>query len=77
MSGKIKIFPNPASTFLLAETGKYKIKSLKIFDITGKICKPNIVAEENIIDISNLQQGLYFLEIKTNKSTEVLRFIKK
>lgn len=69
----IKIYPNPTSDFLYIDDLP-KNSTVKIFDLTGKIFYSG---NENIADIRNLQDGLYFVEIQTNSDKQVLRFIKK
>ncbi len=67
------IYPNPANTYLQVRTSE-KEANIQIIDITGKVIKS---VENNKtyqkIDISNLQNGVYFVKIGTN----VKKFIKK
>jgi len=60
----ISLYPNPANNLIIIanETLKY-IQNLQIFDVTGQICNSNIFDQENTIDISNLQNGIYFIKI--------------
>ncbi len=65
IGGVIQIFPNPAKkTISIESASQTKILEIKIFNQTG-----NLSIEENNpenkIDVSNLQPGLYFVEIKT------------
>ena len=64
---KIKIFPIPASDFIeIKATQELEVKEVKIIDINGKLIKlyDNNLQKLNISDINN---GMYFLKIKTNK----------
>ena len=59
--------PNPAKdkiTILYPEN--FQIKEVCIFNQTGMklVCEKGA---EKVIDISEMQPGLYFIEIKTNK----------
>ncbi len=56
-----KLFPNPANDWI-----KFNIKSVntRIYDVTGRNVFSNSQGE-NEIDISNLNQGLYILQIQT------------
>ena len=71
-----KIYPNPVANFLniTNNTGESILKA-SIYDLQGKLVqqlKPNSC----IIDIQNLNPGLYFIQIETMKST-ILKKIQK
>ncbi len=58
----IVIYPNPASDFIKIKTQQGG--DLKISDITGRVVKKQkINADEEIIDIQNLNMGLYIINI--------------
>ncbi len=63
---KISIYPNPASEYFMAMTeGKGLIE---IFDMTGKLVSKSIINKTTqVVDIRNLQKGLYFVKI-TNEN---------
>lgn len=66
IANNIKIFPNPAKkTISIVSANHTKIQQIKIFNQTGVLCfeanNPQIK-----IDVSSLQPGLYFVEIKTD-----------
>ena len=64
----IKIFPNPASSILTIESEK-KIRSCKLYTITGQIVHPEINAnseEQLFVGLGNLQNGLYMIELITD-----------
>lgn len=72
---KIIIFPNPAIFELNIKTD-YKIVDIKIIDILGKVSDISNFAN-NKINVSNLSEGMYFLEIKTENGLFKEKFIKK
>jgi hypothetical protein len=57
------LFPNPASAQLNLpiSTG-----TVKIFDGFGKLVKMEILEDESVFNISDIPNGLYFLEIQTD-----------
>jgi len=61
----IKIYPNPAKNNLQITINNNQLnKTIEILDITGKLIKTLIANETNqFIDISNLQDGVYFIRI--------------
>ena len=77
ISNKISIFPNPAKNYLHFKTEK----QFEIFDIMGKkqmLRKTHQLnaesRKENVIDISNLKAGLYFIKFEDGC---VEKFVKK
>jgi uncharacterized delta-60 repeat protein len=70
----ISISPNPTQTSLTISTQE-KINTINIIDFLGR--KTNITSfENNKIDVSNLQNGVYFLEIGTENGLQTQKFIK-
>jgi len=59
----IKVYPNPANGMLFIKGG---CKIFKLYDITGKL----VLQKNNCkqIDISDIQRGLYFYNLTTDKS---------
>ncbi|MBN2867655.1 MAG: trypsin-like peptidase domain-containing protein [Flavobacteriaceae bacterium] len=74
-----KVYPNPATNTLNINS-KSDIEKLTIYDINGRLIN-NISIKNNTInyqiDINNLSQGMYFLEIESNGRKSVEKFIKK
>lgn len=69
---EINIFPNPTSSILnIKIDDQYKIQKIEMFDLEGKIMirKQN----ENQIDVSDFQKGIYILKITNN---EIVRIVK-
>ncbi|WP_379968899.1 T9SS type A sorting domain-containing protein [Epilithonimonas sp. UC225_85] len=73
---KIKIYPNPATEYINIEADS-KIKTVKLVDASGK--NVNISNSDlNKINVSNLEKGVYLLELQLeNGTTTVKKFIKK
>ena len=75
------IYPNPASDYLhilLPESFEYK--DIKIYDLHGRVVINYSIAnkEKNIqINISNLNSGIYVVQITTNKKNIVSKMIIK
>ena len=72
---KISFYPNPANATLTLKTIK-KIKFISIVDIAGRMLKVD-VPTSNIIDVSDLPKGIYFLQIKTDTGVSSSKFMKK
>lgn len=72
---ELKLYPNPSSDFIIFDIDENSL--VRIFDINGKIVfNQNINSSENKINISNLNEGIYFINIKNSKSENTSRFIK-
>ncbi|RLD53162.1 MAG: hypothetical protein DRJ05_16810, partial [Bacteroidetes bacterium] len=65
IENKIQIFPNPAkNTITILNPSKVEIKEVIIYSPSGSVILQKKSAV-NTIDISKLQPGLYFVEVKT------------
>jgi len=72
----LSIYPNPVQNQLFIESSDKQITELIIFDITGKIIK-SIGYNTKIIDVSDLNQGVYMLKVATDKGVATQRFVKQ
>lgn len=70
---KISFYPNPVKDYLNIDSNT-AIKSITIFDLTGKTVR-TIKNAENIqsVDLSGLNQGMYILSTDTNKQFKFLK----
>jgi len=73
---KVKIYPNPANTYLLYEVKNEDLYQLEIFDTSGKLIR-NIPEKNGRIDLTQLNDGLYFLVFKTQQKTMLKKFTKR
>ena len=69
----LSIYPNPAKRQITIHSNE-KIETVTIFDFTGKTLK-TIVSSRNTIDVSDLINGIYFLQIQTNKDLTSKRLV--
>ena len=74
-----RIYPNPSDDKLIIELiDNYNIDKLEFFDFSGKIITPNKVEKnQNILDInvSNLIEGIYILEIVSDKEVNKIKIL--
>lgn len=76
-SNDIKLFPNPVSTTLnIKLSNNSAITTVEIFDMNGRSV---LSTKENAesINVTNLQSGLYILNIATSNGFITKRFIKR
>lgn len=76
-SNSISIYPNPASNQLLLHRGSDSKEEVRIFDSNGKLVYQSVISgTKNMIDISSLAKGIYFIETGEMNSGKTIRFIK-
>jgi hypothetical protein len=76
LSDLIKIFPNPVMNILTLEITQKSI--IEILNIQGQLFK-TLTAEDNktSVDVSAFPDGVYIVEVKTEKGIVVKRFVKE
>lgn len=74
----LSVFPNPSIGILYINTQEFKIQSWTITDLTGKTQKnQQQLSGSGAIDITDLNKGIYFLKIITDKGNFSKKIIKK
>jgi len=71
----INIYPNPTSFQLTIDIDE-KIETVLVLDITGKTVQ-SFIPINKTIDVSNLIEGIYFLQVQTKKGISNSKFIKQ
>ena len=75
---RISIFPNPTRSTLNIKSIT-NISSISIYDLNGKLLQteqPRPNSFEYPIDVKNLSNGIYFLEVISDNTKQILKFIK-
>lgn len=77
----IVVYPNPTNKYLFIsenDNTTFQVKNIGIFDFTGKNIKQILIKQSNnlTLDVSDLQNGIYFLKIQTDKGVITNKFIK-
>lgn len=73
---KVKLYPNPASNNI--RFANLEDATIKITDITGKVVlQLEGVDENSIINVSDLNSGIYLVNIKNESINETIKFVKK
>ncbi|MBN2663154.1 MAG: T9SS type A sorting domain-containing protein [Bacteroidales bacterium] len=71
----VMTYPNPAYDFLNIQSNEL-INSVQIYSINGQVIKGvNVNSNNTRIDISNLQQGVYIVNINTENGTSTTKLI--
>ncbi len=72
-SREVLVYPNPAQDYI--NVASYGQKTVTITDLTGKVVK-TLNTSANIIDVSDLQSGVYTITITNSSDTYSAKFLK-
>ena len=75
----VKVFPNPATDLLNIQVEDNKIKTLLLYDLTGKLLMHkdlNSFSDTYILNLKTVKQGSYLLKIITDKGVTIKKIIK-
>ncbi|MDG1476118.1 MAG: T9SS type A sorting domain-containing protein [Vicingaceae bacterium] len=70
----ISVFPNPVNSYLTIQTTEV-IENISVVSALGATIE-YVVAPNNIVDLSSLTAGVYFLQMKTSNGLMSKKFIK-
>jgi len=77
-NNSFKIYPNPTTDILYVNFTKQNFKQIYISDITGKILFELLeIQNKTSIDLSNFDNGIYFINIKTDNLILTRKIIKQ
>jgi hypothetical protein len=74
------VYPNPAnSTVNLLGMKGFDVQAIKVVNTSGSVVASmeNVNSSNVSIDIANLEEGIYFINVETSSNVEVIRFVKK
>lgn len=72
----VKSYPNPTSSIINIESD-FSIYSIELYDMQGRNLETRQINEtRTTIDISTKSKGVYFLKIKTDHGSKVMKIIK-
>jgi len=75
---QVSVYPNPANDNLFVELdSKTKNAQITISDLSGKLIINTKLSNQNNVDISGLQLGMYMLTVSTENGSETVKFIKQ
>lgn len=80
VSTKFNVYPNPATDVVtITNTESIGIDKITVTDINGRIVKTNNYNQQAEIqlNVSNLNAGVYILNVSTKEGTATKKFIKK
>lgn len=75
--GNLTIFPNPVKDILTINALEQSFNNYKIYNLTGQIVLKNYLKNQNKINVSSLNNGIYFIKITSSKGKEIIKKIIK
>ena len=75
----LNLYPNPVGDVLFLAT-EIRVEEVSIYDIYGRMTTVYSLQSTDFvhnIDVADLENGIYFVNIKTDKGNIVKRFVKK
>ena len=74
----INVYPNPNTGIFTIELVNGLEKSIQVTDLTGRIVLENITnADVFNVNINTLANGVYYVKVISNNTTEVLKVVKQ
>lgn len=67
INDKIQVYPNPTSGKFTIETNSTEKQTVQVFDVNGRVVLIQNINGSTTIDVSNLNEGVYNLSIKSSK----------
>ncbi len=75
---QLLFYPNPTSEIIYFDFTDNKIELIKIFDLTGKtIIKKTEIQQNETIDLSGFESGIYLISIQTDKEIFTTKIVKE
>lgn len=74
----VSVYPNPFQDKLLIDSGELRIDKLSISNVLGElILQQNNYNTPQLLDLSTLPSGIYFLKVEDKKEQRVVKVIKE
>ena len=70
------VYPNPSTTGIYTITTEGNT-IIKAFSIDGRLIKTQTMSDETTLDLSTAPQGVYFLQITTDKGVVTKKIVKQ
>jgi len=65
-----KVYPVPASDFVIIEGAENFNGQVELLDVTGKLMKQKLMEANGRISLESLNEGVYFLKFISNSGIE-------
>lgn len=72
----LSIYPNPAHTEIRIESSTF-VQSIKLFSATGQLLYEDTAYDSSPINVADLSNGIYIIQIMTDEGMATRRFVKQ
>ena len=69
------IYPNPATSFITIQSNNTPLTSVSVYDVLGKKVHSQIEFNDNRLDVSSLNNGMYFMKIYTDQGSTTKKIV--
>ena len=77
-SSKVSVYPNPNNGSFTVELNNGLNKTIEVVDVTGRVVfTANTNSATSNINIQDLSNGVYYIKVKSDNLTEVLKVVKQ
>ena len=73
----VLVYPNPATNQFTIENSQLRINSIHIYNVLGELVLERIANSEKVIDVSSWNDGVYFVEVETEKGVVRRKVVKE
>ena len=74
---QVLIYPNPVSSIINIDLGDSIASKVILFDMNGRVMQTENIVNSSGIEISNLANGMYLMQITTDKGVVYKKIVKK
>ena len=74
---EIKVYPNPAKSFVNVDVSQLTNVSLQVLDMSGKILMNNLPKSNANVDVSALSPGMYIIKVNADQGTKTSKIVKQ
>jgi YbbR domain-containing protein len=71
----LNVYPNPVNNMLFVET-ESNVVEISVYDIFGRQ-QLAVSGQQSVVDVKDLNSGVYFVKVVTENGEMVKRFIKQ
>ncbi len=74
----VKVYPNPTVGEFTIELSNATAKTLEVVDLSGRVVYTGAVTSDKVkVNLVNAANGIYYVKIKSNSTTEVVKVVKQ
>jgi hypothetical protein len=75
---EVFIYPNPVTDELTVQSLKFKVESVEVYDVVGKVLQSQETRTRNQVNVnvSSLAPGIYFVKVESERGIVVRKFVK-